>query len=60
MVSANKDLPQPEAHPETGIAVAVRYQYTPAELAMRARGAGFEPTAIYPVHYHPMPPRAKS
>jgi SAM-dependent methyltransferase len=53
-------LPQPEAHPGTGIAVAVRYQYTPGELAAAVRDAGFYPTMVYPVHYHPMPPQAKT
>jgi 2-polyprenyl-3-methyl-5-hydroxy-6-metoxy-1,4-benzoquinol methylase len=53
-------LPQPSAHPGTGIAVTVRYQYTPGELAGIVREAGFEPIAVYPVHYHPMPPRVKS
>lgn len=51
-----KMLPQPASHPRTGIGVNVRYQYTPAELATAFRGAGFEPIALYPVHYHPMAP----
>lgn len=51
-------LPRPESHPKTRIDVAVRHQYTPGELAAIVRDAGFEPTAIYPVHYHPMPPAA--
>jgi len=51
-------LPQPETHPKTGIDVSVRYQYTPQELSAILREAGFSPTAVYPVHYHPMPPSA--
>jgi SAM-dependent methyltransferase len=58
-MSIDEPLPQPDAHPETGIAVAVRYQYTPAELAGILREMGFAPFAVYPVHYHPMPPKAK-
>lgn len=52
------DLPRPESHPKTRIDVAVRHQYTPGELASIVREAGFEPTEVYPVHYHPMPPAA--
>jgi 2-polyprenyl-3-methyl-5-hydroxy-6-metoxy-1,4-benzoquinol methylase len=49
-------LPQPENHPNTGIGVSVRYQYTPAELASVLRATGFDPIVVYPVHYHAMPP----
>jgi len=52
------NLPRPASHPHTRIDVAVRHQYTPGELSWILREAGFEPTAIYPVHYHPMPPAA--
>jgi hypothetical protein len=54
----DKQLPQPSAHPGTGIGVAVRYQYTPGELAALVRDAGFAPLAVYPVHYHALPPTA--
>jgi len=53
-------LPQPDVHPGTGISVAVRYQYTPGELAAAVREAGFAATALFPVHYHAVPPRAKA
>jgi SAM-dependent methyltransferase len=52
------DLPRPEQHPRTRIDVATRHQYTPGELAAIVRGAGFEPYALYPVHYHALPPAA--
>jgi len=48
--------PQADKHPSTtGIEVAVRYQYSPAELIMRARAHGFAPKMIYPVHFHGVP-----
>jgi hypothetical protein len=58
--AAGDCLPQPDNNPGTGIAVTVRYQYTPSEMAGLLRDAGFDPFAVYPVHYHPLPPRAKS
>jgi SAM-dependent methyltransferase len=51
-------LPRPESHPRTRIDVATRHQYTPGELAALVRDAGLTPEAIYPVHYHAMPPAA--
>jgi 2-polyprenyl-3-methyl-5-hydroxy-6-metoxy-1,4-benzoquinol methylase len=47
--------PQPTSHPGTGIGVDVRYQFSPAELIMRARRYGFVPRTIYPVHFHGLP-----
>ena len=46
---------QPSRHPHTGIGVDVRYQFSPAELIRRARGHGFSPDAIYPIHFHAFP-----
>jgi len=51
-------LPRPDSHPRTRIDVATRHQYTPGELAALVRDAGLVPEAIYPVHYHAMPPAA--
>jgi 2-polyprenyl-3-methyl-5-hydroxy-6-metoxy-1,4-benzoquinol methylase len=51
----SRDLPQPTAHPRTGIGVAARYQYTPAELVRRGRSAGLIATTLFPVHYHGLP-----
>ena len=51
-------LPRPESHPRTRIDVATRHQYTPGELAALVREAGLVPEAIYPVHYHAIPPAA--
>jgi 2-polyprenyl-3-methyl-5-hydroxy-6-metoxy-1,4-benzoquinol methylase len=52
------NLPRPEAHPLTRINVTTRHQYTPGELSAIVREAGLTPIAIYPVHFHPMPPAA--
>lgn len=47
--------PQPESHPNTGIAVQQRYQYSPAELICRGRAVGFTPENLFPVHFHGIP-----
>ena len=49
------DLGQPISHPNTGIEVSTRYQYTPSELIRRFRKAGLSPSQIYPINFHPMP-----
>jgi 2-polyprenyl-3-methyl-5-hydroxy-6-metoxy-1,4-benzoquinol methylase len=49
--------PQPDRHPVTGIPVETRYQYTPADLICRLRRCGFAPSALFPVHYHGLPPQ---
>jgi SAM-dependent methyltransferase len=51
-----KAHPQPERHPETGVSVSVRYQYTPGELARTLRQHGLAPRAVYGAHYHALPP----
>jgi len=50
------ELPGVAEHPRTGIAVAVRHQYTPAELIHRFASAGFASETLWPVHYHGLPP----
>jgi 2-polyprenyl-3-methyl-5-hydroxy-6-metoxy-1,4-benzoquinol methylase len=52
--------PQPDQHPATGIPVATRYQFSPAELAYRLRQCGLAPVTLYPVHFHGLPPALKS
>lgn len=49
-------LPEVDAHPLTGVEVATRHQYTPAELVARCEGAGFEAVELRPIHYHAAPP----
>jgi|SRR6516225_1850718 2-polyprenyl-3-methyl-5-hydroxy-6-metoxy-1,4-benzoquinol methylase len=51
--------PQPAQHPDTGIGVALRYQFSPAELVGRLRKHGFSPVTIYPIHFHGLPPNLK-
>ena len=46
---------QPQTHPNTGIQVDTRYQYSPAELCMRLTNAGLNPKALIPVNYHGIP-----
>lgn len=53
--SISKKLPQPLSHPHTGIGVTVRFQYTPGELMLLLRDAGFLTQGIAPIHYHGMP-----
>jgi hypothetical protein len=56
-----KPLAQPPEHPQTGIGVAVRYQYTPGELINLLRDAGLTAATLFPVHYHALPvPAAKA
>jgi 2-polyprenyl-3-methyl-5-hydroxy-6-metoxy-1,4-benzoquinol methylase len=47
--------PQPEGHPDTGIGVSIRYQYSPAELIGRLQKHGFKIETIFPIHYHGLP-----
>lgn len=51
-----RELPSVSQHPRTGIDVAVRHQYTPAELIRLLNAAGFRTENLWPVHYHGMPP----
>jgi hypothetical protein len=48
---------QPDHHPITGIPVETRYQYSPADLICRLRRCGLAPAALFPVHYHGLPPQ---
>jgi cyclopropane fatty-acyl-phospholipid synthase-like methyltransferase len=49
----------PAQHPDTGIGVALRCQFTPAELVGRLREHGFSPVTLYPIHFHALPPNVK-
>ena len=51
--------PQPAQHPDTGIGVALRHQFSPAELIGRLRKHGFSPAIIYPIHFHALAPSLK-
>jgi 2-polyprenyl-3-methyl-5-hydroxy-6-metoxy-1,4-benzoquinol methylase len=43
-------------HPDTGIAVSTRYQFTPAQLIKILTGKGFIIQELYPIHIHAAPP----
>lgn len=49
------DLELPSSHPNTGIDVSTRYQYTPSDLIARFRQADLIPYQIYPINFHTMP-----
>jgi 2-polyprenyl-3-methyl-5-hydroxy-6-metoxy-1,4-benzoquinol methylase len=44
-------------HPKTGIDVATRHQYTPAQVLRLLRDEGFDSIGLYPIHYHGFLPR---
>ncbi len=44
------------SHPNTGIEVTTRYQYTPLELIRLLSEKGFTAKEIYPIHIHCAPP----
>lgn len=46
-------------HQQTGITVATRYQFTPAQLIHMLKQKGFEPVEIYPIHIHGVLPKFK-
>ncbi len=51
----NVEIERPESHPNTGINVTTRYQYTPSELIARFRDAKLIPSQIYPINFHSIP-----
>lgn len=46
-------------HPNTGIDVSTRYQYTPVQLINILKKFDFKTEEIYPVHIHGIPPNMK-
>lgn len=46
-------------HPDTGISVSTRLQYTPVQLMHTADLFGLKAVEILPVHIHPFPPSYK-
>lgn len=54
------DLQEPtHTHPQTGVTVATRFQYTPAQLAQILAKHGFDTVELSGVHYHGVPPAVK-
>lgn len=47
-------------HPQTGVTVATRYQYTPRQLIEICEARGLRVEAIYPIHIHGTPPAFKN
>jgi len=47
-------------HPNTGIDVATRYQYTPLQLIELLKDKGFNAVEICPIHIHCAPPAFKN
>ena len=45
----------PDTHPETGIKVETRFQFSPADLISRLTKHSLRPTKIFPVHFHGLP-----
>jgi 2-polyprenyl-3-methyl-5-hydroxy-6-metoxy-1,4-benzoquinol methylase len=52
--------PQLSRHPDTGIGVDTRYQYSPADLIYRLKRCGFIVKSLYPVHFHGLPTSVKA
>jgi 2-polyprenyl-3-methyl-5-hydroxy-6-metoxy-1,4-benzoquinol methylase len=50
------DLLPVHSHPVTGIGVATRHQFTPAELVQRLKRIGLSTVELYPIHYHGVVP----
>jgi 2-polyprenyl-3-methyl-5-hydroxy-6-metoxy-1,4-benzoquinol methylase len=48
----------PEKHPETGILVDTRFQFTPCELISKFKKHNLKPKRLFPVHYHGLPLQA--
>jgi SAM-dependent methyltransferase len=46
-------------HPQTGIQVATRYQFTPIQLINMLSDWGFIPVELFPIHVHGVPPKFK-
>jgi 2-polyprenyl-3-methyl-5-hydroxy-6-metoxy-1,4-benzoquinol methylase len=51
----NCEYSYPDAHPEAGVKVDRRYQFSPADLMKRLSRHGLLPTRIFPVHFHGLP-----
>lgn len=51
----NYEYSYPDLHPETGIKVERRFQFSPADLIKRLSRHGLVPIRIFPVHFHGLP-----
>ena len=55
LAELNYKYSYPDTHPETGIKVETRFQFSPADLIGRLIKHGLRPTRIFPVHFHGLP-----
>ncbi len=55
LAELNYAYSHPDTHPETGIKVETRFQFSPADLIRRLAKHGLRPTRIFPVHFHGLP-----
>ena len=51
----NYEYDHPDTHPETGVKVDKRIQFSPSDLIKRLVRHGLVPTGIFPVHFHGLP-----
>ena len=55
LAGLNFEYSHPDTHPETGIKVETRFQFSPADLIGRLKKHGLKPSRIFPVHFHGLP-----
>lgn len=55
LTELNYEYDHPDAHPETGVKVETRFQFSPADLISRLKKNGLKPARIFPVHFHGLP-----
>ena len=55
LAGLNYEYSHPDTHPETGIKVETRFQFSPADLIGRLAKHGLRPTRVFPVHFHGLP-----
>lgn len=55
LAGLNYEYSHPDLHPETGITVEKRFQFSPADLIGRLTKHGLRPTRVFPVHFHGLP-----
>ena len=55
LAGLNYEYSHPDLHPETGIKVERRFQFSPSDLIGRLTKHGLSPTRVFPVHFHGLP-----
>jgi 2-polyprenyl-3-methyl-5-hydroxy-6-metoxy-1,4-benzoquinol methylase len=59
LLQENASLTPLDDHPDTGIAVKTRHQYTPGQLICLFERHGYRAEHIFAINYHGIPPRHK-